>query len=170
MTRPARGFTLFEFGVCMALCAVLVGGLLARVQAYQAASERAAMLQLLASVRTAMAVRVTLAYGTRGEAGLVALMRENPLGWLEKMPENYQGIYYRPDPALLKAGHWYFDPTDQSINFLQRNDTFTLRNSKLLKFKVELSRMLDRSRPGGPREGNPGLILDQVTERIASKY
>ncbi len=169
MMRRARGFSLFEFAVCAALSALLAGSLLARLMEYQAASERAAVQRLVASVRTALALRTAQVLATRGEAGMAVLLRENPLSWLERMPENYQGVYYRPELKMLKTGHWHFDPSDHSINFLQASDTFTLRTSKLLKFKVELLRIPDRTRSGGNREGQPGLMLAQVTEPPSSR-
>jgi len=163
--RAARGFTLYEFAVCTSLCALLAGGLLVKLRAYQAESEMVAVQQLVASVRTALSVRAAQALAERGEAGLRLLAEENPLKWLARPPINYQGEFYRPAPALLKPGHWYFDRTDRTINYLQRNDTFSPETSKLLKFKVELLREPVPTRSGGRREATHGLVLDRVSDR-----
>lgn len=163
--RSARGFTLYEFAVCAALLALLAGALLVKLRAYQAESEMVAAQQLVASVRSALSVRAAQAAAERGEAGLLALAEENPLKWLARPPINYQGEFYRPAAAMLKPGHWYYDRTDKSINYLQRNDTFSSETSKLLKFKVELSSGPVPTRSGGRREATHGLVLDRIHVR-----
>jgi general secretion pathway protein G len=170
MMRRDAGFTRFEFAVCAALSAALAGMLLLKIAQYHAQMERAAAMQVVAAARTAMAVRIARVTG-RAEAGsLEAIARENPLSWLARMPENYQGEYYRPHPGLIKPGHWYFDRADKSINFLLSSDTFSPGTSNLLKFKVELSREPDPNRSGGRREATRGLILAQVTGRTGSTH
>ncbi len=170
MTPQARGFTLFEFAVCASLCALLAGGLLTQLAKYRAESELVAAQRLVASVRTALSVRAAQAVTARGEAGMLALMRENPMGWLAKAPENYQGEFYRPPAELLKPGHWYFDRSDKSVNFLLSNDTFSPRTSKLLKFKVELLREPTPTRSGGRTEATQGLVFDQVNRTASDNH
>jgi len=164
--RAARGFTLYEFAVCTSLCALLAGGLLVKLHAYQAESETVAVQQLVASVRTALSVRAARAVADRGEAGLHALAEENPLKWLSLPPINYQGEFYRPAASLIKPGYWYFDRTDRSINYLQRRDTFSSGPSRLLRFKVELLREPVPTRSGGRREATHGLVFDRVNDRV----
>ncbi|VXB07082.1 hypothetical protein [Massilia sp. 9I] len=167
MTRRAHGFTLFEFAVSASLCALLAVALLSRVAHYQAESERVVVQQLVASVRTALSVRAAQVLAARGEPGLRALALENPLTWLARVPQNYQGEYYRPPADLLKPGFWYYDQSDKTINFLLRNDTFSSGTSKLLKFKVELLREPVPTRSGGRKEATLGLVFDRV-KRTAS--
>ncbi|SFD95492.1 hypothetical protein [Massilia yuzhufengensis] len=161
-----RGFTRFEFAVCGLLFALLVGGLLSKLQEYRAQMERAAALQLVAAARTAMAVRVArLAVDGRGPAALEALAQENPVTWLARVPDNYQGEFSRPDAGVIKPGHWYFDRSDRSINFLQSSDTFSFGISKLLKFKVELLQAPAPADSDGRNEASYGLVLDQLQIR-----
>ncbi len=156
----SRGFTLLEFAVCMSLCALLAGGLLTRLADYQRESERVAAEGLLGAMRTALAVRAAQA----GAAGAVkaGLPHENPFLWLEHLPSNYQGEYYRPRAGLIKGGHWYFDPSDRTVNFVPHNDTFSSEIPKLLKFKVELLRELDPPNPGERRQAEQGFTLTQT--------
>jgi hypothetical protein len=168
MMRHDAGFTRFEFAVCAALSAVLAGMLLLKLAHYHAQMERAAAMQVVSAARTAMAVRIARVAG-RAEAGsLDAIAEENPLSWLIRMPENYQGEYYRPKPGTIKPGHWYFDRADRSINFLLSSDTFSPGTSNLLKFKVELLREPDPHRSGGRKGATQGLILAQVTGQSGS--
>ncbi len=164
----SRGFTLLEFAVCMSLCALLAGGLLVRLADYQRESERIAAQGLLGAMRTAMAVRAAQLSATGGAAAVSGLERENPFGWLERLPKNYHGEYYRPRAGLVKQGHWYFDPSDRTVNFVQHSDTFSSEIPKLLKFKVKLLREPDPANTGHRREAEQGLMLAQVTGKPAS--
>ncbi len=160
----SRGFTLLEFAVCMALCAMLAGGLLLRLAEYQRESQRVAAQGMLAAMRTAMSVRAAQLRSVGGEAAVAGLLRENPFYWLARMPSNYQGEFYRPRAGLVGEGKWYFDPSDRSINFVQRSDTFSSEIPKLLKFKVELLREPDPIRSDERREAEQGLTLARFTE------
>ncbi len=161
--RADSGFTLFEFVVCTALTALLAGLLLLKLAEYRAQMERAAALQLVAAARTALAVRIArLAIGG-GPGAVEAIAGENPLSWLARFPENYQGELDRPLPGDVKPGHWYYDRADRSLNFLHSSDTFTPGTSKLLKFKVELLREPYPTRDGARKSATQGLVLAQVT-------
>jgi general secretion pathway protein G len=162
----ARGFTLLELAVCVALCTLLAGFLLVRLAEYQRESERVAAHRLAAAMRTAMAVRVAQLGGSAND--LMTLSRENPFRWLARPPKNYQGEFYKPQPGLIKEGHWYFDPSDRTVNFVQHSDTFSSEIPKLLKFKVELLREPDPIRTGERRQAERGIALARVTEKAAS--
>lgn len=163
-----RGFTLLEFAVCMSLCALLAAALLVRLGEYQRESERVAVQGLVGAMRTAMAVRAARLSAAGGEVALNGLQQENPFSWLERLPTNYQGEYYRPRAGLVKEGHWYFDPSDRTVNFVQHSDTFSSEIPKLLKFKVELLREPDPASTGQRREAEQGLMLAQVIGKPAS--
>lgn len=168
MKRDHGGFSRFEFAVCMALAGLLAGTLLVKLAQYQAQMERAAALQLVAAARTAMAVRIARAVGQADGGSLETIADENPLTWLARTPDNYLGEFYRPSAATIKPGHWYFDRSDKSINFLLSNDTFSPGTSNLLKFKVKLLREPDPTRTGARRQAEQGLMLTQVIGKPAS--
>jgi general secretion pathway protein G len=163
------GFTRFEFAVCAALSALLAGVLLLKLLEIRAQMERAVALQLVASARTAMAVRVARLAGQGGDRALEAIAQENPVTWLARAPGNYQGEYYRPGARTIKPGHWYFDRADKTLNYLLSSHIFSSGTSKLLRFKVELSR---EPIPGGGngRKGLAlGLVLGQLIDRSGVK-
>ena len=164
--RRAGGATRFEFAVCAILVAVLTAALLARLLAWREQSERTAAYHVVASLRTALAAKAAQVGMTQGEQGILALTQENPMTWLSRMPANYLGEYYSPDPRSLRRGAWFFDRTDKTVNYLLGNDTFSSGTSNLLKFKVELSRTSDPSginAQHGGRNRNPGaLVIGEV--------
>ncbi len=164
----ARGFTLLEFAICMALCALLAGGLLVRLAEYQRESQRVAAMNMVSAMRTALAVRAAQLQGTGSEAALTTLQRENPFHWLAQLPKNYQGEYYRPRAGLVREGNWYFDPSDRTVNFVQYRDTFSSEIPKLLNFKVELFREPNPTRTGARTQAEQGISLAQVTGKAAS--
>lgn len=164
----SRGFTLLEFAVCMSLCAVLACGLLLRLAQYQRESQRVAAMGTLSAMRTAMAVRAAQLQGMGDQTGLNALYQENPFRWLGRLPANYQGEYYRPRTGLIKDGHWYFDPSDRTVNFVQSRDTFSSEIPKLLKFKVKLLGEPDPTSTGERREAEQGITLTRLTGKPAS--
>jgi general secretion pathway protein G len=102
--------------------------------------------------------------GSSGQTALAELARQNPMKWLAQVPTNYLGEYYQPRADELKRGGWYFDRTDQTINFLRSSDTFSSGTSNLLKFKVELLREPVPTRSGGRRKAIHGVVLVQATE------
>jgi len=164
----ARGFTLLEFAVSMALFALLAGGLLVRLADYQRESERVAAQGMMGAMRTALAVREAQLKGAGDGAAVAALRQENPFHWLAHLPRNYQGEYYRPRAGLVKEGSWYFDPSDRTVNYVQYRDTFSSEIPKLLIFKVELFREPDPIRTSERSEAEPGFALAQVTGKAAS--
>ncbi len=163
-----RGLSRLECAVLAVLSLLVAGWMLAKLLEYRALLERAAAMQVVSAARTAMAVRVARLAGHGGDGALEAMAQENPVNWLAHPPKNYQGEYYRPGVGTIKPGHWYFDRSDKSINFLQSNDTFTPRTSKLLKFKVELLRELAPAGRDGRNEAILGLVLRSVADRVAS--
>jgi len=108
-TRRQRGASLLELAVGGVLTASLAGLLLNCIISYRGESEHVAAKQLIGSLRTALAVRSAKAISTTGEAGLLALAYQNPMTWLQEVPENYLGEYYSPNKAELPSGNWYFD-------------------------------------------------------------
>lgn len=140
MRRASSGFTLFEFAVSAALLGVLATVLLARVQIYQEQAERVAVEQVVATLRTALAVKTTQAH--LDDQLLRQLLEANPLELLERKPENYVGEYYAPDLEKIPHGNWLFDRRDKCLIYLvNSHKSFYFNASNLLKFKVELAQL-----------------------------
>lgn len=163
---PRRGFTLFEFAVVCAVFGALVGALLLRVQFYQAEAERAAVNQVVATLRVALQWRIAdHARAPRGTS-LEALARENPMDWLLEKPANYLGEYYSPPVEDLPRGNWVFDRRDRLLIYLPNTvKSFSFGASNLLKFKVEFVQAPGQgAMKNGAAESRPALALVQLSD------
>ena len=77
---------------------------------------------------------------------LTKLAEENPFDWLKNKPVNYAGEYFSPEDADIGRGRWCFDRRDKSVVYLLNiPETFLDAQTKRLKFKVKLLRLLNTS-------------------------
>jgi hypothetical protein len=167
--RGQGGATRLELAVAATLTALLAGLLLERLSAYQAESERVAAKQLISSLRAALAVRSVQAVTRGGEGALIALAHQNPMSWLQKMPENYLGEYYSAQNLPLEAGNWYFDRTAQALVYRpSTRKSFSSGIQKVLIFKVKLVGVPDPLNASGRKEGITGLVLDQLLDESSA--
>ena len=105
----SKGFSLFELVVVICIVAVLASVFLGRVLFYQEQAEKAAMVEMVGIIQTAL----ILQYGevlTRGKASdLVFLQNDKPMNWLQQQPHNYAGEFFDPSPLSVEPGSWVFD-------------------------------------------------------------
>ncbi|HEX9174272.1 MAG TPA: type II secretion system protein [Telluria sp.] len=166
--RRCCGFTLIESAVVAALFAIFVAILISRVHSYHAEAERVAAEQLVGTIRTALQVRAAKAVIESGDQGLLPLLEENPLGWLQEKPANYLGEYYAPEHADLPPGNWYFDRADRTLVYLfGSTKSFSSRTSIFLKFKVKFTRSPTPAELNRRTRNSTGLVFDQVSVRNA---
>lgn len=115
------GFTLIELVVVIIIIVVLMGVALDRFMFYQEQAEKVAMEGVVGALDSAL----ILQYGqimTRGKAGdLAALVRDNPMNWLQKRPRNYSGEFYDPTPLAVESGNWLFDLKSRELIYTVRN-------------------------------------------------
>lgn len=55
------------------------------------------------------------------------------------VPENYIGVLFNPDPSDIDAGLWYYDMTDNTLNYRVRNSEFFYSDQNgvpLIKYRV----------------------------------
>lgn len=150
------------------LFAIFVAIMISRVQSYHAEAERVAAEQLVATIRTALQVRAAKAVIEGGDQGLLPLLEDNPLNWLQEKPANYLGEYYAPNHADLAPQNWYFDRADRSLVYLFGNTkSFSSETLIFLKFKVKLSRSSTPAELNRRSGNSTGLVFDQVSVRNA---
>ena len=163
--RTQGGATRLEFAVASALAALLAGVLLNCLISYRGESERVAAKQLIGSLRTALAVRSAKAISTTGQDGLIALAYQNPMTWLQQLPENYLGEYYSPKKEALQGGNWYFDRSALTLVYLPVTEkSFSTGIQKVQVFKVKLVRVSGPVKAGRQEKGSSGLVLDQMDQ------
>ena len=121
----SKGFTLIELVIVICIVGILSATLLKRVWFYQDQAEKAAMEQVAGALQSAL----TMEYArllTRGrEAEIGALVAENPMNWLAKVPSNYIGEYYDVSPRTVSPGNWTFDLKSRNLIYVvDRGDYF----------------------------------------------
>ncbi len=113
--RAARGFSLIELILTLALVAVLAGALLERMVYYQELAERAAMEQVAADLRSSVNLRAAELVLENRFAELDALVLKNPFELLVQKPQNYLGVLDGPSPEGVPGGKWYFDKKSKEV-------------------------------------------------------
>jgi len=158
----ARGFTLFELVVAIAVIAVIATVLLGRLAYYQEAAERASVDTTLRLVKTGLQIHLAeLIIGNRQrDAGL--LEEVDPMRWLERKPANYGGAYEEG----AEPGSWYFDEKVHQLVYVvntgNRLEIDGKNGRKVLRYRVRLVK--DRyNAPGGAVEGISGITLAAVS-------
>ncbi|TAN77821.1 MAG: prepilin-type N-terminal cleavage/methylation domain-containing protein [Gallionella sp.] len=116
-----RGFTLIELVVVIIIVVVVMGLFLNRALYYQEQAEKVAMEEVAGAVQSAL----TMQYGrilVRGNpSDAAALVRDNPMNWLQKPPHNYAGEFYAPTPLAVDSGNWVFDLKSRELLYVPRN-------------------------------------------------
>ena len=163
------GATRFELAVATLLIAILGGMLLNRLTVYQEETEIVAVKQLVASLRSSLAVRAAYASARGGEAGLMTLAHQNPMDWLQKPPDNYRGDYNAFQKTNLQQGSWYFDYNREVLVYIPfARKSFSTGIQKILVFKVESVRVPDPVDARGRQEASTGL--DRITDQTIANH
>jgi general secretion pathway protein G len=158
-----RGAGRLEFAVVVAVLGVLLAVFLHRVQFYQAEAERAAVQQVVAQLRTALAVKAGERYLRGNVRPLAVLVGENPMGWLQRPPPNYAGEIDESEAARAEPGHWYFDRSARTLMYVfNRRNYFFDDEQKRLKFKLEFRRNSGILTNDHPTPEAGGLSLEQI--------
>lgn len=158
----AKGFTLIELVVVIAIIAILAGLLLERVWFYQEQAEKAAMEQVAGALQSALILQYAnmLTHGRESEAKI--LTSENPLRWLMQKPVNYAGEFYDLTPASIAPGNWAFDLKSRELVYVPyRTDYFTpgTDGNKWVRYHVRLEYENNvASRPAKSGAGEQSLV------------
>ena len=161
--RAVPGFTLIELIIVVCIVALCAALLLDRLRFYQEAAEKAAMEYTVATMKSALQLRVA-AMLVRGEEGNIGkLARSNPMDWLMEPPVGYRGEFRAAQPAVPQ-GSWYFDATRNEIVYVPNLDAHLERladGSKRLRFRVRLD--FEPKDPDSERTRFAGMRIEPVT-------
>jgi len=164
----SKGFTLIELIIVITIIVVLMGLFFNRSLFYQEQAEKAAMVQVSTSIQSAL----TMQYGqilTRGKSSdVAALVQDNPMNWLQKMPRNYSGEFYDPTPTSVESGYWVFDLKSRDLIYVLRNANYFKPGKdgkKWIRFHVAVKYSASRlpSLQDDPRELT-GILFEPVEQ------
>ena len=158
-----RGFALFELALSVSIMAIVTTLLAQRIESYREQAERVAMEQVVAALRTSLQARLMALYLKNRGDEMAAMTQQNPMDWLQRKPPNYLGEFYAPGAQEVTAGNWYFDKAQNYLVYILNSGNFFNENpQKLLKFKVQLSRLrLIHSMPPEAPDILDGVVLVQ---------
>lgn len=136
------GFTLIELIIVICVVAVTFGVALERLLRYQEMGERAAMVQNLAAINTALTLKFA-AYVTSGRPDAIRdELGRNPIELLARAPQNYLGELYAPRPESLERASWYFDRESRELVYLPNRRRFLSTDAgppEKIRFRVVIS-------------------------------
>lgn len=118
--NPHSGFSLLELVIVVCLIAVLATLGLERLWGMRADAERAAMEQVIGTLRSALGIKVANHLARSDLDAIRALEGTNPMERLSEVPENYLGALANPDPASIPGGQWYFDSAARRLVYRVR--------------------------------------------------
>ena len=140
--RRARGFTLIELLVVICVVAVTFGVALDRLTRYQELAERTAMEQNLAAVNVAVTMKFAALVISGRTAETEKMVGTNPANLMARLPENYLGELYAPDPAALPKESWHFDLRSGEFVYVPARTrflTFPKESAGNLRFRIVLT-------------------------------
>lgn len=158
-----RGFTLIELAVVVCIVGVLAAMLLQRVWFYQDQAEKAAMEQVAGALQSALTMKYARLLTRGKESEITALVAENPMNWLAKVPSNYAGEYYDVTPRTVSPGNWTFDlKTRNLVYIVDRGDYFTPGKDghKWVHYHVNLLYETEPGTSGKPVKELVGVLFD----------
>jgi type II secretory pathway pseudopilin PulG len=168
-----RGFTLFEFGIVIAIMAVLGGAMISRTytqnkngevetgqqgQGYQAQAERAQVATIVGALRSALHLRISKMMTTGQERNIPSVVDENPMRWLAEVPSNYIGEYFSPKTTELPLESWYYDKKNKTLVYLFNHG----RNAKNPDADIVRYKLKVLADDGGNRNSVAGVVLEVV--------
>ena len=157
------GFTLIELIIVVCIVALCAALLLDRLRFYQEAAEKAVMEYTIATVKSALQLRVAYMLVRGDEKKIGTLDRANPVDWLMEPPAGYRGEFRAPQPAVPR-GSWYFDATRSELVYVPNLDAHLERlpdGSKRLRFRVQLS--FEPAEPDSEPRRFVGMRVEPVT-------
>ena len=137
----AKGFTLIELIVVIAILSILIAVFLNKVEYYQELAEKTAMEQNIGAIQNALTLQHGKQYVRGNSDDVTLLSTENPMKWLQKLPQNYAGEFFDPKPTSVPPGSWIFDIKAHELIYIpSRTDHFVPGKDGLnwIRFHIEM--------------------------------
>lgn len=154
----SKGFTLIELVVVVTIVAILYTVFLNRVLFYQERAEKTAMVEIAGALQSALVMQYGRLMVRGKESEVAVLATDNPMRWLQKVPTNYAGEYYDPQPGAVDPGNWMFDLKSRELIYvLNRADYFVPGKDGLKWIRYRVNLMYDPV-PGIRGKGSQELV------------
>lgn len=162
--RCQAGITLLEVVIALTVFSVLLGTILEGIYYYQGEAERAAVLRLVINMRTALEGKQYQALVSGHKLDERVLLRENPMTWLQKPPENYCGEIVSSESKEMIPGCWYFDVSSPKLVYVSSSKKSFLGDSfERWYFKVKLASLRSNTaKQVDATQAKSGVTLVQV--------
>lgn len=190
-----RNLTRLELVVAWLIIAVIIGAFIRSMLVVFTKAERTMVNTTINSINTALKYQAVIAIMRGDRKFIFGLAQENPFKFVQSqqgisvsanadgfnelssrisafttLPSNYLGELFDPDPGTLKAGYWYFDRFDNTLNYLVRIDEYfhsDLNGVSRIKLKV----VVDYNDVNGDKKFGPGLAeFKSVSLQSIGKY
>jgi type II secretory pathway pseudopilin PulG len=165
--RRQFAFTLVELAIVALIISLLAGVLLQRLAYYQEEAARAGSELLLANMRSALHSKALSAAMRGSVAELAELDGANPINFLERLPDNYDGEIDGLAAKEVPPGRWYFDRGQRKLVYVSRGKKSFLGDSiERQYFRVEFIRLPTKNaKPHGAPDQDGSVALIQVDAR-----
>jgi general secretion pathway protein G len=148
--KKLSGFTLIELIVVIAVLSVLISIFLNRVEYYQELAEKTAMTENVGAIQSALTLQHSKHYIRVNTEDISLLPTENPMKWLQKLPQNYAGEFYDPKPNTVAPGNWVFDlKAHELIYILDRTDHFVPGRDGKKWIRFHIAMQYEQIKSGG---------------------
>lgn len=111
----ARGFSLLELVVVVAIIGILAGLLLERVLPLIGQAEKVAFMQVRAQIQSALLLEAAERIASGESSRLRELPGSNPMALLLRPPRNYLGALPSSASERLARRAWYFDAQERQL-------------------------------------------------------
>lgn len=111
--RP-RGFSLVELAVVIAVVSGLLYFLLDRVLYIQEMAEKTEVEETVRSINYGLRLEAASRLTRSPDPKRIALEKDNPVKWLETMPQKYLGEHEKV-PTSAAPAYWYFHPGERQL-------------------------------------------------------
>ncbi|MBI4293701.1 MAG: hypothetical protein HY661_19665 [Betaproteobacteria bacterium] len=145
--RPLRqaGITLLEFSVVAAVLVTIAGSLLTALLYYEELAEAMVVKMTVQNIRSGLRYQIAdrLVAGRTREMG--QLLRDNPVSWLDSLPEGYVGSVRSDAVPSLPAGSWFYDVDRGEIGYVPKLSFYLAmeppESDKILRWRMQALRL-----------------------------
>ncbi|HEX7029433.1 MAG TPA: type II secretion system protein [Gammaproteobacteria bacterium] len=151
----ARGFTLWELMVVVALVVIFFVAAIENLLPLRAEAERAAVGTTVGSLKSALGMETVRRAMARGNETLDMMAGANPMNWLAVAPANYSGTI--DEFHDVPRGHWGFHAASGTLFYRVRYPEYfdgSFAEPPGLRFRVVAER--------GAQRNLSGVKLEQI--------